>query len=148
MSEDQVTEIGVIVLVFKDGKVLFGKRKSKLSTDTYGVPGGHLEYMESFEDCARREVREETGMEIQNIRFLFAGNTTHFAPKHFVNIGLVADWAAHEPQNIEPEKCEGWAWYDLDKIPDPIMHSNQIALDAYKTGRNYFDVGAKGEECD
>lgn len=69
MIEDQVTKVGVIVLVFKGGKVLFGKRKSKLSTDTYGAPGGHLEYMESFEDCARREVREETGMEIQNIRF-------------------------------------------------------------------------------
>lgn len=140
MLDEQVTRIGVIVLVFKDNKVLFGKRKSKLSTDTYGVPGGHLEYMESFEDCARREVREETGIEIENIRFLFVGNTKHFTPKHFVNIGVVADWKSGEVQNLEPDKCEGWQWYDLDKVPDPIMHTNQIALNAYKTGRNYFDV--------
>lgn len=148
MIEDQVTKVGVIVLVFKGGKVLFGKRKSKLSTDTYGAPGGHLEYMESFEDCARREVREETGMEIQNIRFLFAGNTTYFSPKHFVNIGLMADWKSGEPQNLEPDKCESWAWYGLGEIPDPIMHTNQMALDAYKTGRNYFDVDVKGETRD
>ena len=34
-----------------------------------GWPGGYFEYMESFEECAKREVMEETGMEIQNIRF-------------------------------------------------------------------------------
>lgn len=140
MSSEQATKVGVIVLVFKDEKILFGKRKSELSTHTFGVPGGHLEYMESFDQCARREVLEETGMEIQNIRFLFAGNTIHFAPKHFVNIGLVADWKANEPQNLEPDKCEGWAWYGLDDIPQPVMYTNLLALDAYKTGRNYFDI--------
>jgi 8-oxo-dGTP diphosphatase len=128
------------VVVLKEGKILFGKRKSKLSTDTFGVPGGHLEYMESFEDCARREVREETGIEIQNIRFLFVGNTTHFAPKHFVNIGLVADWKSGELQNLEPDKCEGWEWYDMADLPKPLMYTNAQAVDAYKTGKTYYDV--------
>lgn len=140
MHESNVTKIGVIAVVLKEGKILFGKRKSKLSTDTFGVPGGHLEYMESFEDCARREVREETGIEIQNIRFLFAGNTTHFAPKHFVNIGLVADWKSGELQNLEPDKCEGWEWYDMEDLPKPLMYTNAQAVDAYKTGKTYYDV--------
>jgi 8-oxo-dGTP diphosphatase len=68
-DDDSRPKVGVGVMVLKNGKVLIGKRKGAHGAGEWAWPGGHLEYMESFEDCARREVMEETGIEIHNIRF-------------------------------------------------------------------------------
>src|SRR3989344_9365168 len=111
MSEEaQRPKGGVGVLVFKDGKVLIGKRKGSHGEGEWAWPGGHMEYMESFENCAKREVQEETGMEIENVRFLRLMNLKEYAPKHYVDIGMVADWKSGEPQVSEPDRMLGWEW--------------------------------------
>jgi 8-oxo-dGTP diphosphatase len=60
--------IGVAVIVMKDDRVLLGKRKNSHGADTWAFPGGHLEFKESIADCAVREVFEETGPSIKNLR--------------------------------------------------------------------------------
>lgn len=132
-------KVGVGVMVFKDGKVLLGKRKGSHGEGEYAFPGGHLEHMESFEGCARRETKEECGIEIESVRFQLLSNLTAYAPKHYVHIGLMADWKSGEPEVLEPEKCESWGWYDLDNLPTPIFRACQQAIDCHKTGECYFD---------
>lgn len=139
MEEKLVTKVGIGVAVLKDGKILLGKRKSAHGNGEYGGPGGHLEHLESFEECARRETLEETGIEIENIRFLCLSNLTKYAPKHYVDIGVIADWKSGEPQVLEPEKCEGWDWYDLDALPTPLFAVEPYYIEAIQTGKNYFD---------
>jgi len=133
-------KVGIGVMVIKDGKVLMGKRKGSHGSGEWAWPGGHLEYMESFEECIRREVREETGMEIENIRFNRLLNMKTYAPKHYVDIGLVADWKSGEPKVMEPEKSEGWQWFELDKLPAPRFVPCDSAIEAYKTGENFYDA--------
>jgi hypothetical protein len=41
---------------------------------------------------------------------------------------------------MEPEKCEGWEWYDLNNLPEPLFGCEPVYLEAYKTGKNYFDA--------
>lgn len=137
--ENQITKVGVGVMILKDGKVLLGKRKNSHGDGEYAFTGGHLEYMESFEDCARRETREECGIEIKNIRFNCVSNVTSHAPKHYVHIGLVADWESGEPQVLEPEKRESWEWYDMNNLPEPLFDFCIFEFEAYKTGKNYYD---------
>ena len=61
------------------------------SPDTWSLAGGHLEYGESFEECAAREVLEETGIEIENVQFLTAVETLFEADKrHYVTIFMKA----------------------------------------------------------
>lgn len=140
MEQEQRPKIGVGVVVFKDGKILLGKRKGAHGAGEYAGPGGHLEYLESIEECAKRETREETGMEITNVRFLCVTNLKKYAPKHYIDIGVAADWVSGEPQVLEPEKLERWDWYDLDSIPDPLFGVESNYLEAIRTGRTFWDA--------
>jgi 8-oxo-dGTP diphosphatase len=140
MESEQKPQVGIGVMIIKDGKVLLGKRKGSHGAGAYSFPGGHLEYMESFEASAMREVKEETGIEIENILFLNVSNLKQYAPKHYVDIGLVADWKSGEPQVMEPNKVEQWDWYEMDSLPQPLFGSIPQYIEAYKTGRNYWDA--------
>lgn len=136
--DNNAPKVGVGVMVLKDGKVLLTKRKGSHGAGEYSFPGGHLEYMESFEDCARRETAEESGLTIKNIKFLYVTNVKKYAPKHYVHIGMVADWAGGEPITMEPEKAERWEWYNLDDLPTPLFEFCKLSFDAYKTSRSYY----------
>lgn len=119
---DERPKVGVGVAIFKDGKVLVGKRKASHEAGTHHFPGGHLEFKESFEECAKREAMEEAGIAIKNVRFWTLTND-YFEDKnkHFVTIFMVADYDSGEPTAMEPEKCEGWNWTEWDSIPRPLM---------------------------
>ena len=138
--ENNITKVGVGVMVFKEGKVLFKKRKNSHGDGEYSFLGGHLEYMESFEECAKREVLEEAGIKIKNIRLNYLANIKKYDPKHYVDIGVIADWESGEPQVLEPEKNEFWEWYDIDNFPEPLFYPCKLALESYKTNKvNYYD---------
>ena len=131
--------VGIGVLIFKRKKILLGKRRGSHGEGKYAFPGGHLEYMEKIEDCAKRETFEETGIRIKNIRFQFLANVRKYKPKHYLHIGVVANYKSGRVQLKEPEKNEGWDWYSLDKLPKPLFWMAKLAIDSYKTGEVYFD---------
>ena len=103
--------IGVAVIVIKDGRVLLGKRKNAHGADTWAFPGGHLEFNESITDCAAREVFEETGLSIKNLRCGPYTNDIFAAEnKHYVTLFVLADHDSGTPEVKEPHKCEKWQW--------------------------------------
>ena len=114
--------VGVGVFVFKDGKFLIQKRKGSHGEGSWSLPGGHLEFGESFEETARREVREEANIEIKNIRFGAVTND-HFVDenKHYVTIWMISEWASGEVKNMEPEKCTAQTWNTFDDLPSPLF---------------------------
>ena len=136
-TQEQKPKVGVGVMIMKDGKVLFGKRKGSHGEGKYAFPGGHLEHLESFENCARREVHEECEIDIDGIRFQFLANFKDYAPKHYVHIGLLANWKNGEPKVLEPEKSESWDWYDLKNLPESMFEMCKLAIRSYKTGEKY-----------
>lgn len=125
-------------MIMKNGQVLLGQRKNAHGAGEYSFAGGHLEYMESFEECAVRETKEECGLEITNIRFQLLANLKVYAPKHYVHIGLVAEWLKGEPQVLEPDRMVDWQWYDLDNLPQPIFLGTKIIIDSFKSGQHYL----------
>lgn len=113
--------VGISVLIKNGNTYLLGKRKSKHGPGTWAQPGGHLEIGESWEDCARREVKEETGLDVGNITFGTVTNDIFSPEKHYITIFLIAEYIGGEPQNLEPEKCEGWEWFPWNEFPDPVF---------------------------
>jgi 8-oxo-dGTP diphosphatase len=140
VEEKQKPKVGVGLLLIKGNQVLLGKRKGAHGSGEYGGPGGHLELMESFEGGLRREIEEEAGskLKIKNLRFLCVTNLRKYAPKHYIDIGMVADWEAGEPQVMEPDKLENWKWYDIGNLPAPLFAVEPNYVKAYKTGQTYF----------
>ena len=116
--------VGVAVIVIKNGKVLLGKRKGAHGSGSWAFPGGHLEFNESIEDCAKREVLEETGMSIKNFRFATITNDLfHQSNKHYVTLFVVCEHENGIPGVKEPDKCEEWDWFYWNEFPKPIFLS-------------------------
>ena len=114
--------VGVGVFVFKDGKFLMGKRVGKHGKDTWSVPGGYLEYGETFEQCAEREVMEETGVKIKNLRFYTTvNNVFHDEKNHSITVFMFSDYASGAPKDIELDKFIGVGWFDFKNLPEPLF---------------------------
>lgn len=73
------------------------------------------------------------------ILFLFLANVKKYQGKHYVHIGLIADWKSGVPRILEPEKSENWGWYGLDNLPKPLFEMCKLSFKSYKTKQSYFD---------
>ncbi|KAI8981035.1 NUDIX hydrolase domain-like protein [Pilobolus umbonatus] len=124
-----MTEVRVGVgcfVTYKDNGItrcLIGQRKGSHGANTWQLPGGHLEWYESFEECAKREVYEETNLilPMNDIHFLSATNDIMKTEnKHYVTIFMVCSIDKCQIQNVrvnEPHKLEGeWKWVTLDQL--------------------------------
>lgn len=112
--------IGVAIIVVRDGRVLLGKRRNSHGAGTWQFPGGHLEYGESIEACARRELFEETGLTIVRMqRGPFTNDVFEDEQKHYVTLFVIADRTAGDVRLKEPDKCERWEWFRWSQLPRP-----------------------------
>jgi 8-oxo-dGTP diphosphatase len=115
----EVPRVGVGVFVLNsEGRFIMGMRKGSLGSGTIALPGGHLDFGESFEDCAAREVMEETGLDVKNIHFLTAVNSVmEEEQKHYITVFMVAEASSDQkPQLMEPDKCKEWFWVSWEKM--------------------------------
>ena len=68
----KVVRVGVGCLITSPNyprSILLGQRKGSHGVGKFAVPGGHLELSESWQQCATREVAEETNLTIDNVKF-------------------------------------------------------------------------------
>lgn len=121
--QSPIVQVGVGVLITRDGKVLLGKRLGSHGAGTWAAPGGHLEFGEDVETCARRETLEETGLMLEAVvPAPYVSTVMADVQRHYVTCFVAATIAADAaPQTLEPNKCTGWEWFDWSALPEPLF---------------------------
>ncbi|CAK4663343.1 hypothetical protein LEN26_006183 [Aphanomyces euteiches] len=123
-----VPRVGVGVLLYSaqyPSCVLIGIRKASHGAGKVQLPGGHLEFGESWEECAIREVKEETNLDITDVTLAHTTNDyMEDDKKHYITIFMQATVSSDQvPQTMEPDKCEGWQWQKWDSLKTPEMQT-------------------------
>ncbi len=119
---DDRPKVGVGVIVIKDNKILLGKRKNAHGEGSWCFPGGHLEFNEELEVCAKREVLEEAGLNVKNMRLgTFTNDIFKKEGKHYITLFVVSEYASGKLKVMEPEKCERWDWFEWNNLPQPLF---------------------------
>ena len=101
-----------IVLVRRGDELLL-IRKAEWPKGYYSLPSGFCDFGESLEECARREVMEETGIQIKEIRYVGSQNWPF--PSQLM-IGFAAEYAGGEIV-VDGDEVEDAAWYRRDALP-------------------------------
>lgn len=129
--EEKRPKVGVAAVVVKGEKVLMGRRLNAHGADMWCFPGGHLEWTETWEQCAARETEEEAGLSVDNVRFLAVTNDVMYADNtHYITIFMVADYAGGDPKVMEPDKMVDWGWFDWDRLPEPLFYPVTNLIDS------------------
>lgn len=122
--------VGVGVIIERDGQVLLLKRKGVHGAGSWSTPGGHLEYWESPEECAIREVKEETGVNISVVRFKAITNDLFKASeKHYITIWMEGRLLSGEPFVNAPHEASDIEWFAWDALPKPLFLSFQNLIE-------------------
>lgn len=117
---DRRPKVGVASVVVQEGQVLLGKRKGSIGASMWATPGGHLEYGETVEACAVRELFEETGLVAKSLQY--GPYTNGFIDHHqYVTLYVFILQFEGYLSCLEPHKCEGWEWFDWDALPEPLI---------------------------
>ena len=140
-SEKLYPRVGVGVIILNDnGQILLGKRKGSHGAGEWALAGGAVEFGESIFETARRETKEETGLDIEQFTLVAVADELKYIAsddKHFVSIGFLAHYNGGEPLTMEPDKTEEWKWFDFDHLPDPIFEGSKLVIRNYKDKKIY-----------
>jgi len=128
-----VPRVGVgVLLLDPQQRVLLTLRRRPPEAGCWSIVGGSLDYLESLEHCAIREVHEEVGLEIALVRLLCV--TDHCLPdenQHWVSPAYLGRILSGEARNCEPEKTSEVAWFDLHALPTNLTLTARKAIRAF-----------------
>ncbi len=127
---EKYVSVGVATIITRGDEVLLLKRKNAHGDGTWSTPGGHLDFGETPEQCAIRETREETGLDISEVKFKAMTNDVfEVEGKHYISIWMEGRYAGGEPiVNAEYESSEV-GWFAWTALPEPLFLPFQHLLE-------------------
>lgn len=102
----------IIVAVVREGKILLAHNKN-FNNNRYSVIAGFVEPGETFEDCVSREVMEEVGIRVKNIKY-FGSQPWPFPDS--LMVGFTAEYDSGEI-TVDGQEIDDAAWYGNDNLP-------------------------------
>lgn len=127
--------VGVGAAIFnKEGKLFIAKRgkKAKNEVGKWEIPGGSVEFGETFKQAIKREIKEEHGIDIEVLELLDICD--HIIPKekqHWVSPTYICKITKGVPKIMEPQKCEAIGWFSIEeaeKLPLSIVTKYDISI--------------------
>ena len=102
----------IIVSVIKDRSILLA-RSPRFLNGMYSILAGFVEPGETLEECVQREIKEEVGIEVENIRYFGSQNWPF---PHSMMIGFTADYSRGEI-TIDNKEIIAAQWFKADEVP-------------------------------
>lgn len=127
-----VPRVGVGAITIKDEKVLLIKRGIEPSKRLWAIPGGTLKLGESMQECAAREILEETGVTITVGDCIYVFDFIERDSKrkikfHYVIIDFAADYVSGVPRGADDALEARWfSRKDLGDLPVAINTINAL----------------------
>ncbi len=118
----------IIVRIRRGDEILLVHAKNFRRNEMYGLVAGFVETGETLEECVRREVAEEVGLEIDNIQYF--GSQPWPYPSGIM-IGFTADYVSGQ-MHLQAEELSRGGWFDrhhLPPIPDKMSIARQLIDD-------------------
>ncbi|MFC6591642.1 NUDIX domain-containing protein [Deinococcus lacus] len=137
MKPPNVPRVGVGALIVNSRQeVLLTLRKRAPEAGCWSITGGKVEFMETLEETAVREAKEESGLDVTIERLLCV--TDHLVPEegqHWVAPAYLASVCGGELCNPEPEKAEAVRFFALDDLPPNLTLTARNAIQAFQRGQ-------------
>lgn len=114
--------ISIDAVIIKDNKVLLIKRGVEPFKGYWGTPGGYIEWDESAEDAVRREVREETSMDVEDVKFVAVKTDPHRHPKQVIDLIYLVKTSGEPKFGDDTTEAE---WFDLDNLPSELAFDHK-----------------------
>ena len=131
-------QVGVGVLIGRGDQVLLVRRHLVHGEGTWSTPGGHLEFGESPEECARREAMEEVGVHLGDVRFRALTNDVFGTDgRHYVTFWMDGEHVGGEPRLLAAHEMSEVSWFEWDALPAQLFLSFANLL----RGRCYPESG-------
>lgn len=141
MTDKKYPKVGIGVMILNEnGQVLLGLRNGSHGAGEWNFPGGHLDFGETVFETAKRETKEETGLDVEPIEIVSVVDEMRYLEsdgKHYLNLGVKALYKGGEPKLMEPDKCLEWKWFDLDNLPEKMFEGTDWIIKNYKAKRIY-----------
>lgn len=126
--------VGCGAFIINDkNELLLQKRAVPAEKGYWCIPGGRLEWFETFEQAVKREVQEEVGVTVEVIKLL--GICDHIIKEenaHWVSPSYLCKIVEGEPCIMEPDKAEDMRWFSLEELPDKIAITTKKAIEDYR----------------
>lgn len=123
-TADVIVEIGGKVLLIRRGNPPYG----------WAIPGGFIDYGESAEDAAVREIREETGIEVENLRQFGVYSDPARDPRfHTLTVVFTATSTGTPLAGDDAAEAR---LFDLDALPDDLAFDHGRILEDYRVRRD------------
>ena len=113
--------VSIDAVIINGGKVLLIQRGVEPNKGFWGTPGGYIEWDESAEETVKREVKEETNLDAEDVRLVSVHSEPTRHPHQVINLVFLVK--VKEGEVKHGDDAQDAKWFDLDKLPD------QMALD-------------------
>ncbi len=137
-SMSKIVRVGVGTLIIRNKTILLGLRSNSHGKGYWCLPGGHLEFGETPEECAIRETYEETGLIISHVRSgPWLNDSFKETNSQYITLLMNGLYNGGEPEVREKDKHKMWQWFSFDELPDPLFLPIQTFLDSGYTFTNF-----------
>jgi len=118
LPQNSIVRVGVAVFVFRDDRFLMLQRTGSHGAGTWSLPGGWMDFGETPEATAVRELDEETGVRIIHPMVFHRSNDIFPVDgKHCLTLWVRSAWDGGDAEIKEPDKATGIGWFTFDRLP-------------------------------